>query len=861
MMPTLDTKRIRRLLRGDPGDPESARARALLGAELRELRAAAGMREPRAASRAGRLGELAVVFATGNQDLQALALLDARHLGAVQLTVAEIAVAVHCAERTLRRLQNHGLALLAARLSGGDDAGGPGPSPTNLPRPEDGFFGREADLAALERLASANPVVALCGPAGVGKTRLAVELGHRLRTRFADGAWYVPLEHLDVPELLAPTVAGVVAAAGGSAGAGPVELLADRATLLILDRCEHLGPAVAALAAELTARAPDLRVILTTRRAPGADPHTCWPLAPLDVPPPGKERPDVVARFAAVELFVERLRARRPDIALDRHALREIAGLVRRLEGMPLAIEVAAASAAHMPLALVASQLAPAIVRKTTFPAPVVDTPTSVRAAVEMGLSGLAPAEHALLTRLAVFAGGFDLEMARDVCALAPDERAALPAVLAGLVRGALVIGEHVGPGQRFRLLEVMRAYAEDMLLASGEAERIRRRHAEHLAAVAIASQEALQGEDAEGWATRLALEHANLQAARRWLLAHDPALALRMANGLAQHWTMSGQLATARLALDEALAAYERAGLDAGSEERQAALAALGAVAREQSDFRAARDALESALALARRREDPRGLSVALRRLGNVAEELGERADATALYRESLAICTAIGDERGTAMAHNNLGILADHEGRHDEAVAHLREALARIEGLGDAWVASVVRGNLALALLSLGQLEEALDAFRLALRTARELGDRVGILSHLLEMATVERLQGRLEGAWAHLREALQLAGDTGDRQKAAEWLESAAWLLVGRGRHVQAAAAMGAAEALRERYTIEVLPKLAAHLRSLEEALDGGLGAERALALRSAARSRLWQEVAAEALAAGTLDARGD
>lgn len=859
-MPDIDAKRIRKLLRAGSTDPQAARARGLLHGELRRLRAAAGLRDRHAESRDGGLESLAAAFATGNQDLQALALLNARFASAVNLAMGEIAAVVHCTERTLRRLQSHGMAMLAARLAAPADARAPDP-PTNLPRPEDAFVGRTADLAALERLATANAVVALCGPAGVGKTRLVVELSHRLHARFADGVWFVPLEHLDVPELLGPAVAGVVAAGSGSEPAPAEELLANRAALLILDRCEHLGPAVAALAADLTQRAPALRVLVTTRRAPGAEPHTCWPVAPLEVPPPGEARPGTVAGYAAAALFLKRLRAHRPEATLDAAAARDVADLVRRLDGMPLAIEVAAASAAHMPLALVAAQLAPSIARKTAFPSPVVDTPTSVRAAVEMGLAGLSRAEHDLLTRVAVFAGGFDLEMARAVCAATPDEREALPTTLAGLVRRALVVGEHVGAGQRFRLLEVMRAYAEDMLLRSGEADPVRRRHAEHLAAVALASHEALQGEDAETWATRLALEHANLQAARRWLLAHDPALALRAAAGLGQHWMMSGQLATGRMALEEALAAYERAGLDPAAPERQEALAALGAVARGQSDFRAARRALEAALALARQREDPRGLATALRRLGNVAEELGERDEATALYRESLAICEATGDRRGVALAHNNLGILADHEGRFAEAEAHHREALAVFEALGEAWHASVVRANLGLALSALGDHEAALATFRRALRTARELGDRVGILSNLLEMATSERIRGRPEPAWAHLGEALQLADDTGDRQKAVEWLESAAWLLVGRGQHAQAAAAFGAAEALRARWTVEVLPKAAVHLRELEETLARGLGEERARAVRAAAGTRRWQEVAAEVLAAGTMEARGD
>lgn len=867
-MTPIDAEQIRELLTcSDLADPRTIEVQTHLDAELRRLRAACGLDDTLPTSHDELLADLAAVFDTCNEDLESLALLHARFRNPVELAVRQVAEQVHCDERTLRRRQRHGYELLAQLLDAPTDANAPTPSddraaepPGNLPCPPHRLIGREADLATVERLVAANPVVVLRGPAGVGKTRLALEIGHRLAAHFPDGAWFVALEHLDLPELLPLTVATVLRAADDTVTTDdPAALLHDRQALIILDRCEHVGPGVSALVADLADRAPGIRVVMTTRRVLGDDQHTSWPLTPLDVPPIGEERPEALPGYAGVVLFFERLQALQPSFAIDATNAKDVALLVRRLGGMPLALEVAAGCAAQLPLAVVGSRLAPSIARRTTFSAPAIDTPSSVRAAVELGLTGLPRAEHELLTNLAVFAGGFDLDVARAVCLDDPDDRVDMPRALANLVRGSLVISTYVGTGPRFRLLEVMRAYAEDMLLRSGAADRVRRRHGEYFAALAVASHEALQGEDVDAWMTRLAVEHANLGAALRWLRDSDPGLALRMVAHLAYYWQISGQLTTGRRSLDDALAGYDAAGLDPDSEDRLKALSAAGIMARSQSDFPAARRYLEAAMVMAREREEPTLLISTLRRLGNVAEEQGEREEAAALYRESADISEAIGDMRGLAYALTNLGILADHACRHVDALALHQRSLALLDARHDAWAASVVRSNLALALTQLGRWDESLTNYREALGTARELGDRIGIASILTTMSCVERMCGRPEQAWDCLREALPLVDDTGDRQKCAEWLEMASKLLVVTDQHGHAAEALGAADALRARWDIEIMPKDLPDRLVLEAALVERLGADRASAIRGAAATRRWQEVASEALTNGSIDAR--
>jgi len=869
-MATTAPEQIRRLLdHADGTDPSACAVRSVLLTELERLRVAAGLRKHPPAAHVALLDDLAAVFKTRNTTLQGLALLHARHVSTVQPTMAQLAGHVGCSDRQLRRHLAQGVIELAKLLD--ERAADGGARPGNLPRPAGCFFGRDADLAAVDRLLQANPAVALRGPAGIGKTRLAVEAGYQLRDRFADGVWLVRLEHLDTPELLGLAVATVVRSPGASAaGDDPVALLADRHALLILDRCEHLGPAVATLLAGLAADAPAMRVLLTTRRTADALGAASWPMAGLDIPSEGEVDPAALSAVSGVALFADRLLALQPSFTIDEANAADVARLVRILGGMPLAIELAASCAAQMPLEAVASHLGPSIARRATFSAPAIDTPASVRGAVELGLSGLALAEHALLARLAVFAGEFDLDAVRVVCIDDADaaspvpspalDRAMVPQGLAALVRGSLVISSHVGSSVRFRLLEVMRAYAEDMLMRGGEADRVRRRHAEYYAALAIASHDALGGEDADAWMTRLAVEHDNLRSARRWLLVHEPGLALRMTWRLAYFWQIAGQLTTGRHALADALEVYEASGSDLGSEDRQAALSAAGTMARKQSDFPAAHRQLAAALALAREREDPAALATALRRLGNVVEEQGDRDGAAGLYEESAAVSEANGDPHGVAAALNNLGIMADHVGNHEEAVGHLEQSLARLEALGNLWAASVVRSNLALALSQLERWDEALAHYQAALETSRQLGDRVGIASILITMAFIERSCGRPGRAWEHLRGALRLVDDTGDRQKAGEWLDQAARLLVRADQHALAANAVGAADALRARWGIEVIPKDRPSRLALEAALCEELGADRAAAIRAAAGSRRWQEVAAEVAAAGAAEARG-
>ncbi len=858
------------------GDDSLARQAAvtLLEDSLEALRAEAGIQADPQPTRSGMLGDLSRCFATGNLDLEALALIRARHVSPVQLTVREVAETVSLGERSLRRRQKRGFQYLARRAAEGR-AGITSPHETNgsaattrgdvdLPLPGDRFVGRDAELETILDRLEQDRVLTLWGPAGIGKSRLAMEAARRIHLRCGSPVWFLPLEHLDSPDLIAPALAAVLRASGIEhelEGEDPVVWLAQARGLLVLDRCEHLIADCAVLIDRLEHEAPGLWLLITSRRPVEAGRDRLLPIEALELPTLDEVGDGaILERRAASQLFLERLRTKRPDFRLDDTSAEQIAILVRRLEGLPLAIEIAAARASLLPLETVAWRMARRIARDARESNPRPETPESIQRAIEGGLTDLSAREHRLLAGLSVFAGGFELRSVQAVCG--PQERAAsetetevvdaaLARDLGSLVQRSLVVRMKSGGGRRHRMLESLRAYATDMLLRAGLQEHLARRHAEYFAWLAARSSEALSGSQVGPWMRRLALEHDNLQTAFAWALSWDPPLALRIACGLSRYRIVSGQLSAGRKAIEQALSACRESELAIAFDEELEALSSAGAMARQQSEFTVARDWLEEALALARRQGEPESLATTLRRLGNVVEEMGRRERARDLYREAAELSRDSGDARGLASALNNLGILAEHEGRPAEAATMLQEALELAEQTQATWLEGVLRGNLGISFSSLGRYEEARDAFLGSLETARALSDRLGIGSLLTLLAIMDLKLGHVESVRDRLREALPHLDDLAERQKAGEWLDTCAGLLLRLGDARLAAVTLGAADGIRERWEIEILPKALSVWRQLETSLVEALGADAVAALRREGASRPWQAVASQAI----------
>ena len=647
-----------------------------------------------------------------------------------------------------------------------------------LPLPTTTFVGRAAEMADLVRLlaAPAGRLVTLTGPGGVGKTRLALEVAARLSGRFVDGAVFVPLAPLREPDLVPAAIARAFDVAVGGDRTPPGALAAAlraRQVLLILDNCEHLLPA-APLVADLLAACPRVVVLATSRAPLRLRAEQQYPVPPLAVPEAACDAdPDALARQPAVALFAQRAAAAAPGFALTPDTLGATAAICRRLDGLPLAIELAAAWVKVLPPGALLARLGRALPLLTGGARDLPARQRTLRETIAWSDALLAPGERALLRRLAAFAGGWTLAAAEAVCPGAGESAAAVLPGLAALVEASLAQpvprpAAAAADGPRYALLELVREYAAELLAASGEEEEVRRRHAAHFLALVEAAQPHLVGPEEAAWLARLEGEGPNLRAALRWALERREAgVAVRLAAVLWRFWAARGHLGEGRRWLEAILALTVPDGASAGDAPaipplRRAMLLHVTAnLARVQGDYARAEALYEECLAIRRARDDRHGVIGALHNLGITAHEQGDAARAIRRHEEALPLAREDGDAYGIAFVLTTLGEAVLAAGDPARAAALGEEGLATFRRIGHAW-------GVALALTRLG------DA-------ALGRGDRA-------------------RAAALH-RESLALSGGLGDPRMAADALEGLARAEVGTDPAL-AMRLLGAAEALRDR-----------------------------------------------------------
>ncbi|MDQ3716564.1 MAG: hypothetical protein M3381_11215 [Actinomycetota bacterium] len=683
----------------------------------------------------------------------------------------------------------------------------------NLPVPVTQFIGRDRDRAEVKNLLLATRLITLTGPGGLGKSRLGLEVAGDVGPDYPDGVWLVELAGLTTPHLLAEQVMSdleVPPARGYSAMQSLSAHLGRRRLLLILDNCEHLVSACASLVDHLLKRCAGVDVMVTSREALRMAGETVWMVAPLSTPT-GDDPPCLgsLLRYDAVALFMDRARAAAPELDLD-PAADAVAAICRRLEGIPLAIELAAARVRSMAVADIAARLSDPLRLLDAGPRNAPARQQTLRATLDWSYEALSDKERRLFARVSVFAADFTVEAADAVWSDGPD--AALD-TLSHLVDKSVVLAHRSGPTTRYRLLEMMRQYGYEVLTNTGFELEARQGQLRWAATLAEAAEAGLDSPDQPSWLQLLDAEHNNLRGVLDWAAARPEELCgPRTGAALWRYWEIRGYLHEGRsrlealmgpttsaalraklcnsagiLAQNQGDQAAARAFYQQALELRRslnddlgvvAALNGLGNVAVSEDDLFCAQDIFRQNLAASRELGDPRVIAASLMNLGVVVQLLfvagrtelpAGAAEAEALYLESLRRYRDLGDKRGVAQSLENLGAVAPYRCEEASAQAYLEESLAVRRALRDtSGIASSARFLGHLALRS-GDYRAARSLHEECLAIDVDLGHHVLVVSDLASLAEGAHGEGDEAEAQRLLARALAASNDIGSGEKA--------------------------------------------------------------------------------------------
>lgn len=676
----------------------------------------------------------------------------------------------------------------------------------NLPVQLTSFVGREQERGELKRLLATTRLLTLTGSGGAGKTRLALQVAAEELEEFADGVWLVELASLSDPLLVPHAVAFVLGVREQSERpitASLMEHLQFKQLLLVLDNCEHMIQACAELTAVLLRTCPNLRILASSREALGIGGELAYRVPSLGVPDlhhlPSWDR---LVEHEAIRLFVERALFALPTFSVTDQNGPAIAQVCSRLDGIPLAIELAAARVKALPVERIAARLDDRFHLLTGGSRAAMPRHQTLRGAMDWSYDLLSEQERMLFSRLSVFAGGFSLEAAEAVCSGNGVDQHEILDLLSHLVDKSLIAAEGQNGDVRYRLLETIRQYARVRLAEANETSHVQRRHRDFFLALASDAEPQLMGAEQAVWLNRLEREHDNLRVALEASADDSPEATFRLTGALWWFWFVRGHWNEARRWLDWLEAALLEQ-IPASLAARAKAAYGAGLVAHRLGELERAEALCQVSLAHSREINDKQGVAFSLFVLGTVAlARGGDDARVAHLLEESQALFRELNHSWGLARALNTLGVVAQKQGDHERAERSFRESMMLSRAIHDRWGAAKSLNRLGELARAREDHPQARAFYDEALALCRELGDKAGAGTVLSNLGYVELHEGNLFRAAESFRESLLIFRELGFRRIMGLGLVGLAGLARARGHPEDAAKILAAANAVLEK-----------------------------------------------------------